>query len=242
MASSRRRVAAATFVLAVVATGCDVLLGLGHFKDVPCALDCPDVTTVDALAETSAPETSLPEAGDAAADALDAADAVVDVQAMDAMDAIPPAEAASPHEVWAHWPMPNPDAPIAPDSSTLLPNPMTYDASVDGSVLDIVTGLTWEVASQMASDYASASSQCQALGMRVPTRIELVSLVDFTTSPAINKVAFPGTPIMPFWTSSVVWADAGPDAAALHWSVSFSDGLVTAIPASLVRCVSGGTP
>jgi hypothetical protein len=239
MADSRRRIAAAGVALAVVATaaGCDVLLGLGQFKDVPCAFDCPDdATAVDAPAETSIPETSV-------SDASDASDAAVDADAMDSTMAVfPPPEAASPHEVWAHWPMPNPDASIAPDSSTLLPNPMTYDASVDGSVFDIVTALTWEVAFQPAADYPTASAQCQALGMRVPTRIELVSLVDFTTSPTIDISVFPQTPPEPFWTSSVVWADGGPDAAALYWSVWFLDGRVTADTAASVRCVSGGSP
>jgi hypothetical protein len=141
--------------------------------------------------------------------------------------------------------MPNPDASIAPDSSTPLPNPMSYDAGVDGSVLDTVTGLTWEVGSEAASDSTSAWTYCQTLGMRLPTRIELVSLVDFTVMPpmpTINRAAFPGTQAMPYWTSSVVWADAGPDAAAQYWSVSFYDGRVTQTPASYVRCVTGGSP
>jgi hypothetical protein len=238
MADSRRRIAAAGVALAVVvaAAGCDALLGLGQFRDVPCAFDCPDdATAADAPAETGIPETSV-------GDASDASDAAVDADAMDATMAVfPPPEAASPHEVWAHWPMPNPDASIAPDSSTLLPNPMTYDASADGSVFDLVTALTWEVAFQAATDYPTASAQCQALGMRVPTRIELVSLVDFTTSPTIGGV-FPQTPPAPFWTSSAVWADGGPDATVLYWSVSFVDGRVTADTAAWVRCVSGGSP
>jgi hypothetical protein len=78
--------------------------------------------------------------------------------------------------------------------------------------------------------------------MRVPTRIELVSLVDFTTQPAINLNAFPGTMAQPFWTSSVVPADAGLDAASQYWSVSFADGIVDKTPAMYVRCVVGGSP
>ncbi len=244
MASSRQRVAAATFVLTVVATGCDALLGLGHFKDVPCALDCPDVTTVDAsLAETGARETGLPGGGPMPADASDAADAVVDVQAMDATDAIPPVEAASPHEVWAHWPMPNPDAAIAPDSSTLLPNPMTYDASVDGSVVDIVTGLTWE------------GRRADGLGLR-ERLVPVPGARHAGPDPHRARVAG-GLHGIAGHQQRCVSRDpdgrsSGPRRSSgrtlrrtprsQYWSVSFATGLVdNGTPPAYVRCVAGGS-
>jgi hypothetical protein len=145
--------------------------------------------------------------------------------------------------------MPNPDAAIAPDSAVLLPNPMTYDAGADGGTLDIVTHLLWETdGSQMASSFLGAWAHCSSLGpgWRVPTRIELVSLVDFTrTSPSIDEPPFAGTESTnPYWTSSVVWApDAGADAAVNYWTVWFSDGLVArSDTGGFVRCVNGGTP
>jgi len=246
MAGSRRLVAAATLLLVGAVAACDALLGLGQYKYVACAFDCQDAS----LPETSLPEVADADAGDSAdaGDALDAGDSADAFDATllaDASEELVPPEASSPHQTWAHWPMPNPDASIAPDSSTPLPNPMSYDAGADGSVLDTVTGLTWEVGSAPASGSTSAWTYCQTLGMRLPTRIELVSLVDFTVTPpmpTINGTAFPGTQAVPYWTSSVVWADAGPDAATQYWSVSFYDGRVTSTPASYVRCVTGGSP
>jgi len=240
MACSRRRFAAAV-VLVLTAGGCDTLLGLGHFSDVPCAYDCPDASpdvTVVPDAGGEADAGSMPDAGDAGVEA--------DVQEAatlpDALDDLSAPEAASPNQVWAHWPMPNPDASIAPDSSTLLPNQMAYDAATDGSVFDIVTNLTWEVgsAAQPAADYAHAWMHCQSIGMRLPTRIELVSLVDFTRSPSIDITVFPDAQLARFWTSSVVWADPGSEAGVQYWSVDFSDGLVGTLPAIYVRCVAGG--
>ncbi|MGO9834193.1 MAG: DUF1566 domain-containing protein [Polyangiaceae bacterium] len=246
MAGSRGRVAAAAFVLAAAAAGCDALLGLGQFKDVPCAFDCPDARMEAGTPDAS--DSGVPsDSGDASdasdGDASDSADAFDATLVPDALDEFVPPEAASPHQTWAHWPMPNPDAAIAPDSSTLLPNQMAYDAGADGSALDTVTGLTWEVGSQAASDYVDASNYCQRIGMRLPTRIELVSLVDFTKSPSIDDSVFPDTQPYAYWTSSVVWADGGPDSAVQYWSVSFNDGTVApATQAMYVRCVVGGSP
>jgi hypothetical protein len=99
----------------------------------------------------------------------------------------------------------------------------------------------------MASSFLDAWAHCSSLGpgWRVPTRIELVSLVDFTRSdPSIDQPPFAGTKTsLSYWTSSVVWApDAGADAAVNYWTVWFNDGLVarTAI-GGFVRCVKGGT-
>jgi hypothetical protein len=79
---------------------------------------------------------------------------------------------------------------------------------------------------------------------RVPTRIELVSLIDFTRTPTFDVEAFgvpadagPNAGSGTYWTSSL-WL---PDGDALHddhWVVSFSDGLVTSGMGSAVRCVS----
>jgi hypothetical protein len=244
MAGSRGRIAAASVGLVIAAAGCDALLGLGQFKNVPCAFDCPDVSTQEtSVAEAAVPEASSPDVVDSG-DAGNWSETSVAPDAAflpDAVDELVPPEAASPHEVWAHWAMPNPDASIAPDSSVPLPNPMAYDASADGRVLDTVTKLTWESSSYAAADYSGAWHHCETLGMRVPTRIELVSLIDFTTSPTINGAVFPGTAGANYWTSSVVWTDAGPDAALQHWSVSFDDGLVAPAAATLVRCVAGAS-
>ena len=153
------------------------------------------------------------------------------------------------HEIWAHWPMPNPDAAIAADSSILLPNPMAYDAGADGGsplAFDQVTGLTWYRQPFPATLYDDAWKACSSGSLpilkqpwRVPTRIELVSLVDFTQPPGqplVDPAIFGMVTASAFWTSSAVPGDSGP-----NWSVSFATGFVTPsqVPVQ-VLCVSGG--
>jgi hypothetical protein len=72
----------------------------------------------------------------------------------------------------------------------------------------------------------SAKTQCDCLATagyrdwRLPTRIELLSIVDFTRGdPAVDGAAFPSTPSDYFWTSSPV--AGSPDAA---WYLFFFDG------------------
>jgi hypothetical protein len=125
---------------------------------------------------------------------------------------------------------------------------MAYDAGDDGGateVLDLVTGLTWSRASRQASTLTGAWTACRTLGStwRVPSRIELVSLVDFTRAPPLataDPVAFPDTQTAAYWTASPVAGSAVPDTA---WTVSFASGLVAnSGGATQVRCVRGGTP
>lgn len=139
--------------------------------------------------------------------------------------------------IWAGWRMPNPP-------STGLPNPANYTVdSLNDVVTDHVTGLMWQrTMSANLTTWESAKASCESLVLgtytdwRAPTRIELISLVDFTrTKPAIDPNAFPNTPVAVFWTSSRV-ADDSEGA----WIVNFDDGstfrsIVTALHP--VRCV-----
>jgi formylglycine-generating enzyme required for sulfatase activity len=137
--------------------------------------------------------------------------------------------------------MPNPP-------NTGLPNPASYTDLGDGTVLDNVTGLVWQrdVPSgdytwQEAMDYC-ASLSLRGCAWRLPTRIELVSLVDFTKAdpgPTIDTTAFPNTPGDWFWSSSL-WD--GPAPAA--WYVYFAYGYTyyaDAASTGAVRCVEGST-
>jgi hypothetical protein len=137
---------------------------------------------------------------------------------------------------WAGWPMPNP-----PGSG--LPNPSTYDTSTPGVVVDKVTGLIWQHPIDATTyQWDDAKAHCAGLALaggkwRLPTRIELVSLVDYTRqSPAIDVTAFPGTPSAGFWSSSP--STDSPNAA---WGVDFTDGQsggkVLKQSPVLVRCV-----
>jgi hypothetical protein len=110
---------------------------------------------------------------------------------------------------WAEWKMPNP-----PDSGLLPPASYSADAGV---VVDNVTNLTWQ---QTLADTGTCSGGCEYMeagsnycatltlggaSWRLPTRIELVSLQDYTQpsgAPLIDPVNFPNTPLACFWTST----------------------------------------
>jgi hypothetical protein len=212
---------------------------------------------------STTPEGGGPDGGDAAdeADAWDAADADAEADApADASDADAYIAPPSVSQVWVHWVMPNPDAAIGPGSEASLPNPMTYAPGGPGSVLDVQTGLQWELgAGTPAASYLDANSYCAQLPplpasppWRVPTRIELVSLIDFTRVPMLDVEAFvfpaeagAGAGGGTYWSSSVIYQDADPTAQQ-HWVVSFTDGMVVLGDAnggaSFVRCVIGGGP
>lgn len=101
--------------------------------------------------------------------------------------------------------MPNP-------ASAGLPHPASYDTSQAGVVLDKVTGLTWQATvSTNTYTWADAKAYCASLSLsgfkdwRLPSRIELVSIIDFTIAkpgPVLDSTAFPGAPNTIFWTSS----------------------------------------
>lgn len=142
---------------------------------------------------------------------------------------------------WAVWSMPNP-------ATTHLPNPQSY-VPADGIVTDQVTQLQWQqVADTTSFTWTQASAHCAELrvnhlgGFRVPSRIELLSLIDFTVpQPTIDASAFPDAPAARFWSASPYQG-----AASSAWGVSFAftDGLVyqDKVEAKyLVRCVRDGT-
>jgi hypothetical protein len=238
-ASDRVPIAIVVAAIAYGVAACDILLGLGDYTTGPCSSDCGVGDTADKV-----------DAG--------AADADADVTDDDGPGIPPPTLS----QLWARWPMPNPPgAPIGGDSGATLPNPMRYDASVgdDGAtpgggpyVHDLVTGLVWQrTADTSTPDYGSAAVYCNDLPplgsapWRVPTRIELVSLLDLLQAPAIDPAAFPGARGGPYWTSSVVRVDAGADAAAVYWVLNFDDGTIdwaTKNASNGVRCVNRGSP
>lgn len=147
---------------------------------------------------------------------------------------------ADPH-ARPRWPMPNP----LQVGSTYL-----QDYTVEGDVvLDTVTGLTWQrVASASPMVWSEAVSFCEALsidggGFRLPSRIELLSLVDLTQSgSAIDGSAFPSTPPEGFWSVS-----RSADIARSAWGVGFGFSTSVAFQAEQtelrrVRCVRSSSP
>jgi len=131
-----------------------------------------------------------------------------------------------------------------PDASG-LPNPAMYTTGDGGVVLDDVEGLVWE-ATVNASTFTQAdgAAYCagKGAGWRLPTRLELLSLVDFTIAPpgpTINA-AFANTPGDFFWTSSSYVEDDG-----TAWSVNFNSGRMNFLDVttkSWVRCVRAPAP
>jgi hypothetical protein len=122
---------------------------------------------------------------------------------------------------WAEWPMPNNQV----DTTTGALNPASHTDNGDGTVTDNITKLMWQQ-TVLPTQYAwsAAASYCSGLTVgghddwRLPTAIELVSLVDVDSfSPAINSTYFPSTPTAPFWTST-------PMDSTNQWGVYFDDG------------------
>lgn len=140
------------------------------------------------------------------------------------------------------FPMPNP-------ASSGLPNPASYDTTTAGVVLDKVTGLAWEQSisaglytQAAAAAYCAANRLAGASDWRLPTVLELGTLMDFAQpqlNPHIDPVAFPNTPgdntrNSWFQTSTPVAGDA-----SKSWYVDFQNGnnFIDVAGNGRVRCV-----
>ncbi len=124
---------------------------------------------------------------------------------------------------WAQWPMPNGQV----DVTAGAPNLASYTDNGNGTVTDNITGLIWQQAVP-ASTYTweQAKAYCPTLTLaghsdwRLPSRIELVSIMDFGQGhPKVDTTYFPSTPSNYFWSSSPL---AGSSSYA--WRVGFSGG------------------
>lgn len=118
------------------------------------------------------------------------------------------------------------------------PGHFTVNAAAD-TVTDNETGLVWQRTAPAGTyTHAQALAYCptRGAGWRVPTPLELRSIVDETlSSPAIDPSAFPGTRSEAFWTSSPVAGSSG-----LAWVVDFNIGYLDDSYASYAfraRCV-----
>lgn len=129
------------------------------------------------------------------------------------------------------------------DPAGAKPPPGRFEVQASaGLVIDTATKLTWERNVTLGSyGWAAAKGYCSGLslaggGWRLPTLSEIEGLVDRRTSnPAIDSTAFPNTPAVAFWSSTVYVGT--PDNA---WRVSFDDGHASTGKTSevlRVRCV-----
>jgi hypothetical protein len=138
----------------------------------------------------------------------------------------------------AQWPMPNP-------AGAGLPHPAQYETTDPAVTLDRITGLTWE-AQPVNQDYswADAKALCDAAttgghqDWRLPTRIELISLLDVAVSePAIDSSAFPGCESSLYWSSTPSAAFPNRyEAIDFQIGYSYAD---TAGELHFARCVRG---
>lgn len=125
-------------------------------------------------------------------------------------------------------------------------NPRSFTTNDDGTVKDNVTGLVWQQGiSDREETWSSATAYCAGLtlaggGWRLPTRIELLTIVDPRTSdPAIDTGVFSlgAWPGVASWFWSATPNASGPDEA---WYVDFGLGSANALnqaSGATVRCV-----
>ena len=196
---------------------CNALIGLDPFEKVACTKNCE---AADGGFDARPMED--------AKDQRDASDGDIPIEFADAAESgtpIPIPEGASPTS-WARQKMPNPEGGV---------NPYSYTSNSDTSVTDKVTGFVWQDSTKTVvpgeDAFAKARLACATLGdggtvWRLPTRIELVTLIDLSRADggAFHPV-FKG--ILDdhwYWTSSVV----RPPTLPYHfWAVNFGSGEVS---------------
>jgi Protein of unknown function (DUF1566) len=248
--------------LAVAAAACNSITGLNDYEKVDCVGACGDAG-LDGSPET-APDVidDVRQDGDSSSGDWDAdafLEAGTDADAdVDAPDDAPNDVNFDAGEVgsiartsrWARWQMPHADLP-APDSGD-PPGPTPSEGYEDvGSdyFRDIVTRVLWTHTYAQQLTFADAVGYCDSLStptlkMRLPTRIELVSLLEPTLPPPCSAL----TEVKPgeYWTLSD--APNGDQTGAIkYWVVDFYSGAVhtvldDSIKEAYVRCVVESEP
>jgi uncharacterized protein DUF1566 len=133
--------------------------------------------------------------------------------------------------------------------STIKPPSLTDNG--DGTVADSLTGLVWQKQDDAASrKWIEANAYCSGLslggktGWRLPSRMELISIVDYgRASPSIYTTFFPNT-IFSTTSFKGYWGLAEGDGGTPNaWGVNFDWGysyLDSKSNSEYVRCVRGG--
>ncbi len=205
---------------------CNALVGISEPRGSNAASDTAGATLGTGGATGSAADAGGLEAG--------AGGETIDARSLEGCGL----EAGATTGPWPDWPMPNIGAG--------LPHPASYDTSTTGVVRDRVTGLMWERVGDGHEDTApEASAYCRRLTLggcaywRLPTRIELVSLLDPAVDDPlfIDDKAFPLTAAYDYWTSSLAAATPSEE-----WVVNFGFGATrhgNVMSRARYRCVAG---
>ena len=213
-------------VLALGTVACQQLLGLGDYKD------CSDPKILcDTVSDSSVPDVDVP---DTSVDASRDADA----------DVFLPLPDGSSTSDWATFPMPHTlgggildatslseggnDAdlgqPGSPTDMQVQPDPLFLDAGLSVAS-DRVTRRVWIIdpTETLVASFDEAQTRCSLRKARVPSRIELVSLLDPTVTgkggmirPEVGTFETPR-----FWSSTV--ASRNPPVVTF-WTVDFQAG------------------
>jgi hypothetical protein len=225
-----RRIALAAVCFAF-GTACNAIVGLNGFHDVACG-PCEEGGSSDGAFPDDAPVFDAPE--DSSADAFEGAPPEAGADAAEGGSGFHPPEAGTSVDLrWPRWIMPN-----GGPSDSGLPNPASYEivTSSEGGVIDAVTSLNWGNVTTGVTSIGAATSAC-ALPWRLPTRIELVSILDTSgaaDSGVLVNAAFSTMQPLRFWTSS-----STPN--GVSWTVDFGAGTVAPSPtASAVICIYVG--
>lgn len=145
--------------------------------------------------------------------------ATVDANKTDGGAAIDPA--------WAQWPMPR-------DTDLQNIDPGT------GVNHDAITKLVWDRASRDAAVWSDAKKACEELelgghkGFRLPTRIELLSIMDFGLSDTDNP--FPGQFLNP--KSNCYWTISGETDDTSHWLLATEYSMLVVSTNDATHCVA----
>lgn len=204
--SRRRRIFFTLAVAAFTAIACNGIVGLDEYKRAQCTdYDC-------GLVDSNFPDTLRPDVGQPDGSLPDGGEGTAPVS-------------------WARWRMPNYAVSGALDAGPpppTLPN-LTPAA---GQVDDNVSTLAWKNAVEKAGapiTFDEAKGTCGNIEpkgtWRLPSRIELVTLLDYGhAKPFIDKAKFVDPPTQRVWTFSEVRPIDR--AAPRHWTVNFDNGAV----------------
>jgi len=258
--SARSVVVVGAAIASVAAVACNAITGLSDYEKVDCVGPC-DSGVVDAVPDNvfDSPY-DVQHDVDAGWDAADVnLDVVSDQVELDALeDVVPdvvPDVQYDASEVgvverrlrWAQWPMPHQflsTVPGAEDAGLPRGAALTLHDGSPPYFHDGVTGLDWTVSAGAGMSLGEAVSHCATQGAgplvaRLPTRIELVTLLEPEVDPSSNPVLGSDLKLGAYWSQSdAPLRDAG--AVREYWVVDFDQGAVLTRAEdqkAYVRCV-----